>query len=239
VNEEERRRSYRQSGSGLAGLSLRVRLGDGRNLDGRVLDASTGGVATCVDSPVPPPPGDEVEVQVGMACGTCHRVLAEVMQPEQSGRGWRFGLRFLEPLTAGNGEPRDFYRTFNRRGAYRVPIDDEDGVGLGLAVLGDDDVAVAAGEASVRNLSATGAGMFTSTVTGEAMDTGSRLLLSLRLPGVTPPLVLRAAVRNRQPHADGLYLGVEFDMNATEDALDKTEDIVGFVLDRLQHATDH
>jgi len=236
VTAGERRRSYRQSGSGLAGLSLRVRLADGRKLAGRVLDANAGGVAACVESAVPPPPGDAVEVEVESSCGARSSVRAEVQPSAQSGRGWRFGLRFLEPLAASDGDTENFYRTFNRRGAYRVPIDNEDRVGLGLAVLGPDQLPVAAGEASVRNLSATGAGLFTTGVAGHAIDTDSRLLLSLRLPGVSPPLALRAAVRNRQPHAEGLYLGVEFDMTATEDALDKTEEIVGFVLERLRHA---
>ena len=232
MQDSDRRSAYRQPGDRCTGLALGLRRTDGQPFSGNVVDASAGGVGARSDAATALAPGQQVEVEVRDANGERTRLQAEVLAPEQHGHDWRYGLRFMAPPAPGPVDARSFYETFNRRGAYRVPLDEGDEIRVTLTAIGDEPEPL--GTAQLRNLSTSGAGLLASSAVDLRLGGRSGLLASISLPGLAEPVVLVASVRNRARHAGGIYLGLEFDPRASEHFLDSAEDILEFVLQRLQ-----
>lgn len=230
MNAPERRRAYRQPTGDASPVAVRVQRGNGATAE--VVDASVNGVAVQAPAGSPLRPGEQVRIEVVGADGERTSFAAEVLPKGGDGGGSRFGLRLLERPVPPPGDPRAFHQTFNRRGAWRVPVSAQDD--LEVTVRVGDHQGPALERVRLRNLSATGAGLLAPAAAAGLLDGEQRLCIDLRLAGCGAPIRLAALLRNRSLHGAELYFGVEFDADATADFLDKTEDIVGFVLARRQ-----
>jgi len=130
--------------------------------------------------------------------------------------------------------PEDFYRIFNRRGAYRAAAFDGDpAVEVGLNALDTSPKRVTA-TARLRNISATGLGALIDSDADRDFTGVRSVEITVRLPDSDKTLRLAAWIRNREALEDRIYYGFLFDAKSTQNYLEQEEEIVDFVLCRFQ-----
>ena len=141
-----------------------------------------------------------------------------------------FSFRFEQTEGLERELPAEFYRLFNRRGAYRA-AQFEDPVELGMR---SDAQSAQDTRARLKNISATGLGAIAEPAAEESLGEAESVELALKLPGRDRTLRIHAWIRNREHLDDRVYYGLMFDAARTDHFLEMREEIVDYVLCRFQ-----
>ena len=132
--------------------------------------------------------------------------------------------------------PREFYRLFNRRGAYRAAEpSDSSPIQVTMKVAAEADGEQVA-SAKLKNISATGLGALADADTASRLEGITLVEISLQLPDVPRTLRLAAWIRNQETTDDNVYYGLMFDSKRTEDFLEQLEEIGDYVMCRYRES---
>jgi len=130
--------------------------------------------------------------------------------------------------------PREFYRLFNRRGAYRAAEPNESSPIQVTMKVAAEEGGEELGSGKLKNISATGLGALADAETASQLEGIALVEISLQLPDVPRTLRLAAWIRNRETTDDNVYYGLMFDSKRTEDFLEQLEEIGDYVMCRYR-----
>jgi len=165
---------------------------------------------------------------------------AVVVAQVEGGPYTHYGLRFERVEQEPPPAPGDFYRLFNRRGAYRgAEPDPNDPIEVGIVgpkgrpKRGPRRGGWAElGRARLINISATGMSVVAEGDLDAALAGAEQVDVRVRLPPEHNEMCLAVSVRYRLAEGEGARYGLAIDPKRTEEYLDKEEEIVEYVMRR-------
>ena len=212
-------------------LEVRVVEAGGHSVAGALIDASIGGAKVRFCGASSPALVIGQEVQLSLTSQVLKKpldVLALVLgrtEEEADARGYRF--RFTDNSQLQRRLPPELYRIFNRRGMYRVEPSAKDPVGVVLSREGGEEI-----RARCIDISGSGVGVGVKTTEDVEFVGTTRVKVRLSLPGCTRSISLEGVIRNRKLVEVEIHYGIEFDLEQADQAEQRQDDIVGYVMKR-------
>ncbi len=234
IESDNRRVAYRVRPRDAA-LSIAVESAGGRLPVDGIADLSAFGAALLLPPAQLPPLGTSETVRLRIH--TPHAdgavaVPARVLSRSQAPEGWHYRFVFEPEDDAFETAYGRFFEVFNRRAALRGvrPASDAPVIGTICARTGGTTTLAM----QVINISTGGVCAGLTPEADAALAEAQAVTLTLRLPGSGSDIVIAASVCYRAVDDSAVLYGLRFDAGATKGYLEHAEDILGYILARLE-----
>ncbi len=235
MGQQNRRASYRVTPDSADEMAVTLQTLSGQHSAAEVIDINVDGAGTrfASDEAIALGIGERVKLSLSSS-----RFSAPVeLEATVVGKKERESERDYSFHFQGQGKidtefPQEFYEMFNRRGAYRaVEPENENPIDVGLRIPDSAGIR-SVGIARLMNISATGMGALAEPDTDQVMGDNQFVELSLGLPPNMTAINLGAWIHNREVQEQGIYYGLKFDAQRSQDFLAMEEEIVDYVMCR-------
>ena len=237
ITQDDRRSAYRVQPADVDELDLAMLAQRQRLVHGEVTDVRNGGACVRFDRDTSPnfASGDPVTLSLNsQRHNYTGEVQARIVSATDESSKRIVHLSFEEQHENITGKSREYFELFNRRAAYRS-IKPADSVQFNAAVAPDinDGASVEVYPVSIRNISNTSIAFDVNETIHKVLQHHAALRLSLEFPKEEQASTIACRVRHRTAITGAFIYGCEYDWSATANSLAVVENIVTYIMERL------
>jgi len=226
-----RRQEYRVPLASRDDISVAVVASQEREIQGRVVDVSRGGISVFLDTQVDPnyAVGKTLLLRLNSKdLGSPLLVKAQIRHCVDVKGGRWYGTDFLDWERLESRVPQELAALFNQRRHCRVELDAEIPM-----TLETEDASVQL-EASLRGVCTTGLSFLTTANVSRHLSEGTRVKTFFRLPNSSEELTFHVRIQySRSSSEDTILYGADFDEAATEHFEEQRGRLAKYVTTRL------
>lgn len=230
-SKADKRKEYRAELAGKHQIEVILAAG-GREVPGRLLDASKGGLAAAFARESDPglEPGVRARAKIRLLWldRTLDAGLVEIKHRTEEDDRIRYGFQFADPgILAAQLDP-SLWPYFNQRAAFRVQPDPASLIEVTLEWEGGSAVG------RLSDLSTGGMGLTLDPETDLPREAG--LSISFAIPGRESPMRFTGVVRNMRPQGEHRCYGIQFVEEVARTFRTQQQGIASYVMQRQQEA---